>query len=132
MSAQERPPKVPLTSSAQSPIPTWLPPGLRPRFPALMAHALHLLTSSDACPLQHGVIYLLELVILLHVHYNRVYVQLTLLNAASNLQSFAGKHSPHPGRGINTDSKARAITLWPTFLETIPPLWAVLVKRLLW
>lgn len=100
MSARKHLPQVPLASSAQSPILTLLSLQLRPCFRALMAHTSHLLTSSDACSLPHGVIFLLKLVILLYVHYNRVYIQLTLLNAASNLQSFTGKHSSHPGHGI--------------------------------
>lgn len=128
--AWERLPTAPPASSAQSPLPAQLPPGLRPCFPALAARSSHLRTSSDACPLPRGVIYLLRLVILSHVHYNTVHTTHTT-SRCDNLQSFVGRHSPHPGHPIKTDSKARATTLWPALLETIPPLRAVSVKRLL-
>lgn len=106
-SARERLPKVPLASAAQSPIPTLLPPRLRPHFPALTPHTLHLRTSSDACPLPHGVIYLPELVILLHVHstectYKSRYLTLpgtfkALLESARCILAMVLKQTAKPG-----------------------------------
>lgn len=52
-------------------------------------------------------------------------------HCSTGAHSSTGKHSSQPGHDIKADNKARVTTLWPALLETIPPPWAVLDKRLL-